>query len=109
MTDSAAAAPVVIDFTPPHPGSPAMPRWDAGQLPPAPVFQPRNLTGLLGPGLVMGAAAIGGGEWLTGPTVTAQFGGALLWLCTLSILGQVIYNVEVSRYALYCGEPIFTG
>jgi hypothetical protein len=64
---------------------------------------------LIGPGLVMGAAAVGGGEWLTGPVVTARYGGALLWLATLSILGQVIYNVEISRYTLYCGEPIFTG
>src|SRR6185503_17479702 len=22
---------------------------------------------------------------------------------------QVIYNLEISRYTLYCGEPIFTG
>ncbi len=64
---------------------------------------------MLGPGLVMGGAAIGGGEWLTGPLVTARYGGALLWLATLSVLFQVIYNVEISRYTLYSGEPIFTG
>ena len=34
---------------------------------------------------------------------------ALLWLATLSIIGQVIYNLEISRYTLYSGEPIFTG
>jgi hypothetical protein len=98
-----------VPFDPPHPGSLAMPRWDGGELPPAPVFRSRNLAMLIGPGLVMGASAIGGGEWLTGPKITAQFGGSLLWLCTLSILGQVIYNIEISRYALYSGEPIFTG
>ena len=64
---------------------------------------------LLGPGLLMGGAAIGGGEWLTGPIVTARYGGAMLWLATLSVLGQVIYNIEISRYTLYTGEPIFTG
>ena len=57
----------------------------------------------------MGGAAIGGGEWLIGPAVTARYGGALLWLATLSILGQVVYNIEISRYTLYTGEPIFTG
>lgn len=57
----------------------------------------------------MGAAAVGGGEWLTGPLVTAQYGGVLLWLATISILAQVVYNVEISRYTLYTGEPIFTG
>ena len=64
---------------------------------------------MLGPGLVMGGAAIGGGEWLTGPMVTAKYGGARMWLATLSILGQVVYNIEISRYTLYTGEPIFTG
>jgi hypothetical protein len=64
---------------------------------------------LLGPGLLMGGSAIGGGEWLTGPTVTAKFGGGLMWLATFSILAQVIYNIEISRYTLYSGEPIFTG
>lgn len=93
----------------PHPGSAQMPRWTTGELVPAPTFTWRNWPQLLGPGLVMGAAAIGGGEWLTGPLVTARYGGALLWLATLSILGQVLYNIEISRYTLYCGEPIFTG
>lgn len=64
---------------------------------------------LIGPGLVMGGAAIGGGEWLLGPMVSARYGGALLWLATLSILGQVVYNMEISRYTLYTGEPIFVG
>jgi len=57
----------------------------------------------------MGAAAVGGGEWLTGPMVTARYGGALLWMATISICCQVIYNIEISRYTLYTGEPIFTG
>ena len=96
-------------FVPPHPGSQAMPRWDAGCLNQAPHFSWRNWTMLLGPGLVAGASAIGGGEWLTGPMVSARYGGALLWLATFSILGQVLYNIEISRYTLYTGEPIFTG
>ncbi|HEV7280347.1 MAG TPA: Nramp family divalent metal transporter [Pirellulaceae bacterium] len=86
-----------------------MPRWDVGELIPAPLFRWRNLLFLIGPGLVSGAAAIGGGEWLTGPMVSARYGGALLWLATLSIVGQAIYNIEISRYTLYTGEPIFTG
>ncbi|HYO24626.1 MAG TPA: Nramp family divalent metal transporter, partial [Lacipirellulaceae bacterium] len=93
----------------PHPGSPVMPRWDMGELRPAPPFTLRSWAMLLGPGLVMGGAAIGGGEWLAGPLTTARYGGGILWLATLSILGQVLYNIEISRYTLYCGEPIFTG
>ncbi len=96
-------------FVPPHPGSQKMPRWEAGPLLDAPRFTWRNWAAMLGPGLVAGGAAIGGGEWLLGPKVTAIYGGALLWLVTISILGQVIYNIEISRYTLYSGEPIFTG
>ncbi len=93
----------------PYPGSRAMPRWNVGKLPDAPHFTSRNWFSMLGPGLLAGGAAIGGGEWLMGPAVTARFGGSLLWLATLSIVGQVIYNIEISRYTLYSGEPIFTG
>jgi hypothetical protein len=93
----------------PHPGSPRMPRWNVGELPAAPVVTWATIALLLGPGLVSGGAAIGAGEWLVGPKVTALYGGAMLWLATLSILGQVVYNFEISRYTLYTGEPIFTG
>jgi hypothetical protein len=109
MTDTTAPATSAVAFTPPHPGSQAMPRWDGGELPVPPVFHWGDVAMFIGPGLVMGASAIGGGEWLLGPLTTARFGTALMWLATLSILGQVIYNVEISRYTLYCGEPIFTG
>ncbi len=93
----------------PHPGVASMPRWDLGDLPAPPVFKLRNVAGFIGPGIVLGASAIGGGEWLTGPLNTARFGGALLWLSTISILCQTLYNIEISRYTLYTGEPIFTG
>lgn len=97
------------DFVAPHPGSKQMPQWDTGELIEAPTFKWRNILGLIGPGLVMGAAAIGGGEWLAGPQVTARYGPALLWVAAVSILFQVLYNIEISRYTLYSGEPIFTG
>src|SRR5687768_15408455 len=86
-----------------------MPPWTRAELPEAPRFTWRNWVGLIGPGLLMGGASIGGGEWLLGPSVTAKYGAGLLWLATLSIVGQVFYNLEVSRYTLATGEPIFTG
>ena len=98
-----------VRFKAPHPGSPEMPRWDTAELIDAPRFTWKNWFALLGPGLVLGGSSIGGGEWLLGPRVTALYGGSLLWLTTLSVLGQVIYNIEISRYTLYTGEPIFTG
>lgn len=105
MSDSAETP----TFDVPRPGSAAMPAWGGNNLVNPPDWSWRRWYTLIGPGLLMGGAAIGGGEWLTGPLVTARFGGSLLWLATLSVLGQVIYNLEISRYTLYCGEPIFTG
>lgn len=92
-----------------HAGVVDVPPWDVGELPAAPVFSWRDWAGLLGPGLVMAGAAIGGGEWVTGPLNASKFGPWLFWLATCSILGQVIYNLEISRYTLYSGEPVFTG
>src|SRR5262245_55036776 len=91
MADSDKTAKTSEPFTPPHPGSQAMPRWDAAELPPAPHLTPRSWALLLGPGLVAAGAAIGGGEWLAGPLTTARYGGAILWLSTISILAQVVY------------------
>lgn len=92
-----------------QPGTDKMPRWNVGELDPPPHFTRRNWTAMLGPGLLMAGASIGSGEWLLGPAVSARYGGALLWLATLSIVGQFIYNIEVSRYTLYTGEPVMTG
>ncbi|HIA20819.1 MAG TPA: hypothetical protein EYN70_15630 [Planctomycetaceae bacterium] len=106
---SDATAQATSDFVAPHPGSKKMPQWNTAELIDAPYFTRRNWFAMLGPALVMGGAAIGGGEWLLGPLVTAKYGAALLWLATISVLGQVLYNIEISRYTLYTGEPIFTG
>ena len=32
-----------------------------------------------------------------------------MWIATIAIICQVFYNMECGRYALYCGEPVFTG
>jgi len=85
------------------------PPWRRAELPEPPLFRWRQWTMLIGPGLMMAGANIGGGEWLFGPVVTAQYGGRIMWLATLSIALQAFYNLAVMRYALYCGEPIFVG
>ena len=82
--------------------------WKIGQLDPPPKME-RRLSALLGPGILLAGSSIGAGEWLFGPAVTAQYGGTFLWLGSISIIVQVFYNLEVMRYALYCGEPIFIG
>lgn len=86
-----------------------IPPWTVAELPePAPISWKR-WTSFIGPGIVMMGIQIGGGEWLLGPSVTAKYGGGLMWLATIAIILQVFYNVECGRYALYCGEPVFTG
>ena len=55
----------------PYPGSHQIPQWKLGELPEAPLFTWRNWVAMIGPGFLMGALAIGGGEWLMGPIITA--------------------------------------
>lgn len=83
--------------------------WRVGTLPEPPRGGWRLWAGLLGPGVLLAGASIGTGEWLFGPAVSAQYGATLLWLATLSILGQVFANLVMMRYTLYCGEPILVG
>ena len=86
-----------------------LPAWTTQDLPEPHRVSWRSWRSLIGPGIVMMGIQIGGGEWLFGPEITARFGGGLMWLATIAIVLQVFYNMEVGRYALFCGEPIFTG
>lgn len=86
-----------------------LPTWEVAELPEPKPIGLRNLAGLIGPGIVMCGIQIGGGEWLFGPAITAKYGGGLMWIATVAIICQVFYNVECGRYAMYTGEPIFTG
>jgi Mn2+/Fe2+ NRAMP family transporter len=86
-----------------------LPDWTVGDLPPPPVLSWRNWSAIVGPGVLLAGASIGSGEWLAGPGVTAQYGGTLLWLATLSIVAQVFANIEFMRYTIYCGEPLLVG
>ena len=83
--------------------------WGTGDLPPPPGGGWRLWVGMLGPGVVIAGTSVGTGEWLAGPAMTAQYGGVLLWLATVSIVMQVFTNLVVMRYALYCGEPLLVG
>jgi hypothetical protein len=86
-----------------------LPPWGVANLPEPRPLSWRHWAGFLGPGIVMCGIQIGGGEWLFGPEITARYGGGLMWIATVAIVVQVFYNIECGRYALYCGEPVFTG
>ena len=86
-----------------------LPKWGVDELPEPTPLSWRNWKSFIGPGIVMCGIAIAGGEWLVGPDITARYGGTLMWIATFAILGQLFYNIECGRYALYTGEPVMTG
>ena len=86
-----------------------LPTWTVAELPEPKPLGMRNLAALLGPGIVMCGIQLAGGEWLLGAEITARYGGSLMWIAAVAIVGQVFYNMECGRYALYTGEPVMTG
>ena len=86
-----------------------LPRWETAELPAPPPFGMRNLFKVIGPGAVMAATSIGGGEWLVGPANAVKFGTSIFLIATVAIVLQVVFNIEAIRYTLYTGEPIYGG
>ncbi|MEI8020062.1 MAG: Nramp family divalent metal transporter [Schlesneria sp.] len=86
-----------------------LPAWDRADLPEPLPFGLINLFKTIGPGAILLAAAIGGGEWIAGPLATKEFGRGILWIATVAVVLQTIFNLEAIRYTLYTGEPIVTG
>src|SRR6476619_3626788 len=86
-----------------------LPRWDVADLPAPPPFNARNLFKIIGPGAIMAATSIGGGEWLVGPAAAVKYSSAIFLIATIAIILQVIFNLEAIRYTLYTGEPIYGG
>jgi Mn2+/Fe2+ NRAMP family transporter len=86
-----------------------LPAWEVAELSAPPKYNLRNAFRVTGAGAIILGGAIGSGEWLIGPSVTAQFTASLLWIATASILLQWVFNEEACRYTLYTGEPIMSG
>jgi hypothetical protein len=87
----------------------ALPRWDVADLPAPHPFNARNLFKVIGPGAIMAATSIGGGEWLVGPAAAVKYSSSIFLIATVAIVLQVIFNLEAIRYTLYTGEPIYGG
>ncbi len=86
-----------------------LPAWQEDNLPDPLPYSPRNLIRTIGPGAILLAGGIGGGEWLVGPAIGVQFGPQLFWIATIAVALQVVFNLEAMRYALCTGEPIVIG
>ena len=83
--------------------------WRVGELPHAP--RPRGLGwfSAIGPGVIVLGVSIGSGEFLLGPAAFVKYGLSLLWVVGVAALLQTLLNVELMRYTMATGEPIFTG
>ena len=86
-----------------------LPAWSTADLPAPPPLTLRNVFRVIGPGAILLATAIGGGEWLVGPAAGVKYGAAIMGVATIAIAMQLVLNLEAIRYTLYTGEPIYTG
>ena len=86
-----------------------LPQWKSADLPQPLPFSLRNVIRTIGPGAILLAGSIGGGEWIVGPMVAVQYGSSILWIATVGITLQMLFNLEGIRYTLYTGEPVLTG
>ena len=74
-------------------------------LPPIPLGKMYKL----GPSIIVLGIALGGGELIMWPRLTAQYGAGLMWLAILGVSLQWFINVELGRYTIATGESFFTG
>lgn len=64
---------------------------------------------LVGPGAVLVGLAIGAGELIVWPRLTAAYGAGMTWAAVIGVMLQLAINVEVGRWTLATGESIFSG
>jgi hypothetical protein len=83
--------------------------WTRAELPAPPVPKGLGWLGVVGPGVIVLGASIGGGEFLLGPAAFVRHGLSLLWVTAVAIFLQTVFNTELMRYTLATGEPAFTG
>ena len=83
--------------------------WGRAELPAPPMPKGLGWVGAVGPGVIVLGLSIGSGEFLLGPAAFVNYGFALLWITTVAVFLQTIFNTEVMRYTLATGEPAFTG
>ena len=83
--------------------------WTRAELPAPPMPVGLGWLGVVGPGVIILGAAIGGGEFLLGPATFVRYGFSLLWVTAVAVFLQTVFNMELMRYTLATGEPAFTG
>jgi hypothetical protein len=83
--------------------------WSKAELPAPPTPKGLSWLGVVGPGVIVLGLSIGSGEFLLGPAAFVKYGFALLWITSVAVFLQTVFNTELMRYTLATGEPAFTG
>jgi hypothetical protein len=83
--------------------------WVPAQLPEPPTPKGLQWLGVVGPGVIVLGLSIGSGEFLLGPAAFVKYGLSLLWVTGVAVLLQTLFNLEIMRYTVATGEPVFTG
>jgi hypothetical protein len=64
---------------------------------------------LVGPGAILVGLAIGSGELILWPRLTAQYGPGMTWAAVLGVFLQLWINFEIGRYTIATGESVYAG
>lgn len=64
---------------------------------------------LIGPGIILAAAAIGSGELILTPRAGALYGLSIAWIVLVSIVYKLFLTLGIARYTVGTGEDIFAG
>ncbi len=83
--------------------------WSVSAMPAPPMPKGLAWAGVVGPGIIVLGLSIGSGEFLLGPAGFVKHGLTLLWVTSVAVFLQTVFNTEVMRYTLATGEPAFTG
>lgn len=70
---------------------------------------PPKFLSTIGPSFILLGLALGSGELIMWPYLSAVWGMGLLWGALLGISFQYILNAEIMRYSLAKGESVFVG
>ncbi len=78
-------------------------------VPYADLPEPVSLGRVVGPGVILLAAAIGSGEYVIWPFIASRAGLSLMWIAVIGVITQYFINMEIERYTLATGETAVTG
>ncbi len=79
-------------------------KMEKKDLPPIP-----KLAQIIGPSFVLLGLALGSGELIMWPFLSANYGLGIIWGALVGISIQFFLNTEIMRYSLVWGESIFVG